>query len=210
MKPTKLGFLASGRGTNMQAIIDACNSGRLDAEPVVVISNNADALALNRADREHIPAFHLGARLFTDPDELDQRIAETLMQHGAELVILAGYMKKLGPRTLAAYAGRVINVHPALLPKFGGRGMYGDNIHRAVLAAGEPETGVTIHVVEEKYDSGPVLAQRKVKVEPGDTVQTLGARVLAVEHELFVETIGAVLQGKIKLPNNVLRSTFSD
>jgi phosphoribosylglycinamide formyltransferase-1 len=119
-------------------------------------------------------------------------------------------MKKLGPRTLAAYAGRVINVHPALLPKFGGRGMYGDNIHRAVLAAGEPETGVTIHVVEEKYDSGPVLAQRKVKVEPGDTVQTLGARVLAVEHELFVETIGAVLQGKIKLPNNVLRSTFSD
>ena len=209
MKRIKLGFLASGRGSNMQSIIDACKNGRLNGLPVAVISNNAGCLAMDRANREHIPAFHLSAKLFTDADELDHRIAETLMQHGAELVILAGYMKKLGPRTLAAYAGRVINVHPALLPKFGGQGMYGDNIHRAVLAAGESETGVTIHVVEEKYDSGPILAQRRVKIERGDTVETLAARVLAVEHELFVETIGAILEGKIELPNNVLRSTFN-
>lgn len=209
MRPIKLGFLASGRGTNMQSVIDACKSGRLNATPVVVISNNSDSMALDRANREHVPAFHLSARLFMEADELDQHIAETLMQHGAELVILAGYMKKLGPRTLAAYAGRVINVHPALLPKFGGKGMFGDNIHRAVLDAGESETGVTIHIVDEKYDSGPVLAQQKVKVESGDTVETLAARVLAVEHELFVDTIGAILQGKIKLPNDVLRSTFN-
>lgn len=203
MALTKLGFLASGRGTNMQSIIDACNDGRLNAVPAVVISNNAGSMALERANREQIAAFHLSPKLFTDADELDQRIAETLMQHGVGLVILAGYMKKLGPRTLAAYAGRIINVHPALLPKFGGRGMYGDNIHRAVLAAGETETGVTIHLVEEKYDSGPILAQRKVSVQRGDTVETLAARVLAVEHDLFVETIGAILEGKIKLPTTV-------
>jgi len=205
MKPIKLGFLASGRGTNLQSIIDACKDGRLNAVPAVVISNNAGSMALERANHEQIPALHLSPKLFTNEDELDQRIAETLMQHGARLVILAGYMKKLGPRTLAAYAGRIINVHPALLPKFGGQGMYGDNIHRAVLTAGETETGVTIHLVEENYDSGPILAQRKVKVEEGDTVETLAARVLAVEHELFVETIGAILEGKIKLPDKKFR-----
>jgi len=205
MKPIKLGFLASGRGTNLQSIIDACKDGRLNAVPAVVISNNAGSMALERANHEQIPALHLSPKLFTNEDELDQRIAETLMQHGAGLVILAGYMKKLGPRTLAAYAGRIINVHPALLPKFGGQGMYGDNIHRAVLTAGETETGVTIHLVEENYDSGPILAQRKVKVEEGDTVETLAARVLAVEHELFVETIGAILEGKIKLPDKKFR-----
>jgi len=207
MKLTKLGFLASGRGSNMQSIIDACKNGRLNAQPVVVISNNAGSMALERAQAEHIPAFHLSSKLFTDADELDQHITEALMQHGTELVILAGYMKKLGPRTLAAYAGCIINVHPALLPKFGGPGMYGENIHRAVLAAGESETGVTIHVVEGEYDSGPVLAQRRIKVEPADTVESLAARVLAVEHELYVDTIGAILEGKVKLPKK--RSPFS-
>ena len=200
MKPMKLGFLASGRGTNMQAVIDACRDGRLQATPALVISNNAGSMALERAAREHIPALHLSSRLFPDADVLDRRITAALEQHGVDLVILAGYMKKLGSATLARYAGRIINVHPALLPKFGGKGMYGDNIHRAVLGAGESETGVTIHLVEEQYDSGPILAQRRVRVEPGDTVETLRERVLAVEHELFVETIGAILQGKIKLP----------
>lgn len=209
MKSIKLGFLASGRGTNMQAVIDACKDGRLAAVPALVISNNAGSMALERAGREHIPALHLSAKLFPDADTLDRRITAALEQHGVDLVILAGYMKKLGPVTLAAYAGRIINVHPALLPKFGGKGMYGDNIHRAVLAAGESETGVTIHLVEGQYDSGPILAQRKVRVEADDSVETLGARVLAVEHELFVETIGAILRGKIKLPENVHRSPFS-
>ena len=206
MRSIKLGFLASGRGTNMQSIIDACKTGSLNAVPAVVISNNAGSMALERAGKEHIPAVHLSSRMFTDEDELDKRITETLRQHGVELVVLAGYMKKLGPGTLTAYAGRVINVHPALLPRFGGQGMYGDNIHRAVLAAGETETGVTIHIVEDKYDSGPILAQRTVRVEPGDSVETLRNRVLTVEHELYVETIGDILEGKIKLPNNVLRS----
>lgn len=204
MRPTKLGFLASGRGTNLQSIIDACKSGRLNAVPAVVISNNSGSMALERAGKDLIPAAHLSLKIIPDQDELDKRITETLMQHGVELVVLAGYMKKLGPRTLAAFAGRVINVHPALLPKFGGQGMYGDNIHRAVLAAGETETGVTIHVVEDKYDSGPVLAQRAVRVVPGDTVETLASRVLTVEHELYVETIGDILAGKIKLPGFVL------
>ena len=134
----------------MQAVIDACKSGRLAARPCVVISNNGDAEALRRAEREGIPHYHLSASTHPAPEELDAAIMQTLRRHRVDLVILAGYMRKLGPKTLAAYRGRVLNIHPALLPKHGGRGMYGMRVLEAVLAAGEKETGVTIHLVDEE------------------------------------------------------------
>lgn len=196
----RLGFLASSRGSNMQAIIDACQSGLLDAEPVVVISNNASSGALARAKTEAIPAYHLSGKTHPDVQGLDQAIKETLARHQVELVVLAGYMKKLGPITLRAYQGRVINIHPALLPKHGGKGMYGIHIHEAVLAAGESETGITIHLVDDQYDTGAILAQRKVPVEEGDTAERLAARVLAVEHQFYVETLGKIITGEINLP----------
>jgi len=200
MHKTRLGFLASSRGSNMQAIIDACKTGRLPAQPVVVISNNGDSGALARARAEGIAGFHLGSSMFPDADELDQRIAETLQQHEVEIVILAGYMKKIGKKVLAAYPGRILNIHPALLPKYGGRGMYGIHVHQAVIDNGETESGVTIHVVDNQYDTGPILAQRKVPVDPADSAESLSGKVLAVEHELYVDTLVRIMTGEIELP----------
>lgn len=198
-KRLKLGFLASHGGTNMQAIIDACKEGRLQAEPRVVIGNNSRSGALERARGEDIPACHLSRRTHPDPAELDAAILATLRQHQVEVVCLAGYMKRLGAATLAAYRGRILNIHPALLPKFGGQGFYGEAVHRAVLAAGETESGATVHLVDEEYDHGPVLAQRKVSVQPDDTVDALAARVLEQEHILYPETLQRIAAGAIRL-----------
>jgi phosphoribosylglycinamide formyltransferase-1 len=199
MPTLELGFLSSHGGSNMQAIIDASMEGRLDARLCVAISNNSGSTALERARRAGIPAYHLSSHTHPDPDDLDRAILETLRRHGVGLVVLAGYMKRLGPRTVAAYRARILNIHPALLPKFGGQGMYGRHIHEAVLAAGERATGVTIHLADEEYDQGPVLAQTVVPVREDDTAETLAARVLEREHQFYVETLQRIGRGEIDL-----------
>jgi len=183
----------------MQAIVDACKEGRLHAELAVVISNNSESTALERARREGIPRYHLSSATHPDPAQLDAAIMRALEDHGVDLVILAGYMKLLGPQTLARYRGRILNIHPALLPKFGGKGLYGKKVHEAVLAAGERVTGVTIHLVDERYDAGPIVAQSEVPVLEDDTVDSLAARVLEREHQLFAETLEKIVQGEIDL-----------
>jgi phosphoribosylglycinamide formyltransferase-1 len=198
MATLHLGFLASHGGSNMQAIIDACKAGRLDARPCVVISNNSEAMALQRAKNEGIPSYHISAVRHPGPLE-DEEILRVLRQHGVDTVILAGYMKMLGPATLRAYRGRILNIHPALLPKFGGKGMYGKRVHEAVLAAGERVTGVSIHIVDEHYDTGPIIAQCHVPVLPGDTVDSLAERVLKHEHVLYAETLQKIADGRIAL-----------
>ena len=195
----QLGFLASHRGTNMQAILDACKTGRLQARPRVVISNNSDSRVLQRARKAGVPSAHLSTYTHPEPGALDRAILALLQEYGVEVVCLAGYMKRLGPRTLAAYRGRVLNIHPSLLPKFGGQGFYGEVVHRAVLAAGERETGATVHLVDEEYDQGPVLDQIQVPVEPDDSVETLSARVLQQEHRLYVRTLQRIASGEIEL-----------
>lgn len=197
-----LGFFASHEGSNMQAIIDACKKGQLDAKPCVVISNNGDSGALQRAKKEGIPFYHLSSKTHPDFAELDKAILEALRKHNINLVILAGYMKKLGSKTLEAYKGRVLNIHPALLPKFGGQGMYGQHVHEAVLAAGEKVTGVTVHIVNEEYDSGPIVNQCQIEVYEDDTVDTLSARVLEREHTFFIETLQKISEGEIKLEDS--------
>ncbi|MXX53705.1 MAG: phosphoribosylglycinamide formyltransferase [Dehalococcoidia bacterium] len=194
-----LGVLASHGGTNLQAIIDACADGSLDAEIRVVISNNSRAMALERARRSNIPTAHLSSVTHPDPARLDAVITDTLTTRGVELVALAGYMRKLGPRTLSRYRNRILNVHPALLPKFGGRGMYGERVHAAVLTAGESVSGVSVHLVDEEYDRGPVIAQAEVPVLPNDTPDTLAARVLEQEHVLYPQTIQRIASGEIDL-----------
>ena len=194
-----LGFLASHRGSNMQCIIDACNQGQINAVPAVVISNNGESGALDRASREGIPAYHISSKSIADEDELDCAIRDTLIKHNVDLVVLAGFMKKVGSRAIKAFEGRIINIHPALLPKFGGKGMYGYNVHEKVLASGDKETGVTVHVVTDNYDTGPILAQQKVPIVEGDTVETLAGRVLEIEHQIYVDTIGKIIEGKISL-----------
>lgn len=183
----------------MQAIIDACKDGRLKAKPCVVISNNSGSTALKRARREGVPGYHLSDRTHPTPEQLDRAVLETLERHAVSLVILAGYMKLLGPRTVSRYRGRILNIHPALLPRFGGRGLYGRAVHEAVLAAGERVTGVTVHLVDDEFDHGPTVAQCRVPVRGDDTVDSLAERVLAREHELYIETLRQIARGELDL-----------
>lgn len=199
MPGLNIGFLASHGGSNMQAIIDACSNGFADAVPAVVISNNSQSGAIERAKNEGIPFYHISSKHFSTEEELDQAIIAAFEKHHVNLVILAGYMKKIGSGILSRYKGRVLNIHPALLPKFGGQGMYGSFVHEAVLAAGEKESGPTVHVVDEIYDNGRILAQSVVPVLPGDTIDTLAARVLEQEHILYPDTIRRIAIGEIKL-----------
>ena len=166
-----------------------------------MISNNSNALALLRASEAGIPAFHLSSRTHPDPAELDAAICQTLRSHGhgVDIVFLAGYMRPLGPITLSRFPGRILNTHPALLPKFGGQGMYGHRAHEAVLASGDRESGVSVHIVDAEYDTGPVLAQTRVLVERSDTVEALSQRVHERELEFVVEVLGDILRGGIQL-----------
>ena len=200
MSKLRLGFLASHGGSNVQAIVDACRAGELHAEPRVAISNNSGSEVLRRAAREGVPGFHLSSRTHPRPGDLDEAIEGVLADHGVDLVVLAGYMRMLGPRVLGRYRGRVLNVHPALLPAYGGRGMYGERVHAAVLAAGERVTGVTVHLVDEEYDKGLIVAQAEVPVLEGDTVESLRLRVLRREHGLYPETLQRIATGEIELP----------
>ncbi|TMC19916.1 MAG: phosphoribosylglycinamide formyltransferase [Chloroflexi bacterium] len=185
----RLGFLASYNGSSMQAICAAIQAGQLHAEARVVISNNSQSHVLAFARKIAIPAYHLSLKTEHTAVMVDCKLRDTLLAHEVNLVILSGYMKKLGPQTLAAYKHRILNIHPALLPKFGGQGMYGDHIHAAVLAAQEPETGITIHLVDEYYDHGPIIAQRRLPVFPTDTTESLALRVKTQEGAFFVEVL---------------------
>lgn len=195
----RIGALASHEGTTLQAVLDATASGRLPAAVAVVISNNSGSGALRRARAAGVDAVQLSSVTHPDPVALDAAILATLRDAGVEVVLLAGYMKKLGPQVLAAYRGRILNTHPALLPKFGGQGMYGNHVHAAVLAAGERETGVSIHLVDAEYDTGAVVAQCRVPVEPGDDVAALAARVQAREREFLIETLARIATGALVL-----------
>lgn len=192
----RLGVLVSHTGTNFQAIIDACRSGRLHATPVIAISNNSRSSGLSRARDAGVATAHLSTVTHPDPDDLDQAMLDVLTAHSVDLVVTAGYMKRLGLRTLCHYAGKIINVHPSLLPKYGGQGMYGMNVHNAVIKNGDQETGITIHWVDEQYDTGPIISQLTIPVLADDSATTLAARVLPMEHELLVDTL-------VKLTSNV-------
>jgi phosphoribosylglycinamide formyltransferase-1 len=194
-----IALFASHGGSNAQAIINACAAGKLDGAVAVVISNNSQSGAMERAAAADIPSYHLSSKAYPDEERLDQAILETLLRHEVGLIALAGYMKKLGPRTLRTFAGRIVNVHPSLLPKFGGHGMYGLRVHEAVLAAGERETGVTVHLVDAEYDEGSILAQSRVPVLADNTIETLAERVLRREHEFYAETLQRIACGEIVL-----------
>jgi phosphoribosylglycinamide formyltransferase-1 len=194
----KLGFLASGAGSSAQAIVAAIQAGVLDAEARLMVSNNRSAAALEFARRAGIPTMCIPTQ--ADPEAADAALAEALAAHGVELVVLSGYLRRLGRTTLGRYAGRVINIHPGPLPDFGGHGMYGRRVHEAVLAAGVAESGVAIHVVDEEYDHGPVIARKAVPLRPGDTAEALEARVRAAEPAFFVETLQQIARGDILLP----------
>ncbi len=194
-----IAVFASHGGSDMQAIIDGCKSNKINANVVAVISNNETSMALERARIEQIPCYHLSAKKFGSEDALAKEILCVLSNHKVDMVFLAGYMRMLHHSILEKYHNRVFNIHPALLPKFGGKGMYGLNVHKAVIKANESETGVTIHRVNAEYDSGEIVAQAKVSVSKNDTPERLAERVLEKEHEFLVEVISDIVNGKIVL-----------
>jgi phosphoribosylglycinamide formyltransferase-1 len=190
-----LAFLASNNGSGMRAAVVAIEAGELAARAVLAVSNRKGAPALGFA-RDHGLAT-LVIPTLPDPDGADARLAAALSEARADLVILSGYLRKLGPRTLAAYGGRILNIHPALLPSHGGTGMYGRRVHQAVIAAGETISGASVHLVDDEYDHGPVLAQRRITVAPGDDAVSLEARVTTAEPALLVETLQRVVAGEL-------------
>jgi phosphoribosylglycinamide formyltransferase 1 len=191
--------LASHEGTTLQSVMDGVASGRIAGRVAIVISNNSGSGALSRARRAGIATRHLSSRTHDDPARLDAAIRDALVSAGVDVVCLLGYMKRLGPLTLAAFPNRVLNTHPALLPRFGGRDMYGDRVFEAVLRARETESGVSVHLVDSEYDTGAVVRQCQVPVLPGDSVDDLKARVRVREKELVVDTLAAIAEGQITL-----------
>ncbi len=206
-KKIRLGVLTSHSGTNLQAIINACADGNLKASVEIVISNNSSSYALKRAHKSGIPTVHLS--LYTHPTEheLDLAISATMKFHKVDLVILAGYMKKIGKETLEAFHNRILNSHPSLLPSYCGSGMYGEKVHEAVLEAGEKETGVTIHLVDEEYDHGAIIDQIKIKIKPNESLEDLVKNIKSVEHSFWVDTIGKLQNGVIDLDSMAVDSS---
>ncbi len=194
-----LAFLASNNGSSLRAIVAAVESGDLAATPRLVVSNRKSAPALDFAREHGIKALCIPTT--SDPDAADARLAAALKAAGADLVILSGYLRKLGPVTLSAYGGRILNIHPALLPKYGGQGMYGRRVHDAVVAAGEAESGATVHLVDDEYDHGAVVAQVRVPLAPGEPAESVERRVMAAEPGLFVSTLQRLVCGNLTLPS---------
>lgn len=188
-EPLRVAVLASGSGTDLQSILDRCADGSLNARVVVVISNNRNALALERAQKAGVEAVHWSETKTGSGLAFADGLLGILERAKTDLVVLAGYMKLVPPKVVDAYHGRMFNIHPALLPKFGGKGFYGMRVHEAVLASGDAESGATVHFVDTEYDQGPVFLQRTVPVMPDDTPESLRERVLALEHELLPDAI---------------------
>jgi len=182
-------FFASGSGTNFQSVIDAIQDGEIDARINGLITNNPTAKALKRAEQNGIPTRIVPPSSFDDQKKYTDTLLKILAAWEPHLIVLAGYMLKIPVAVLQAYPKRIINIHPSLLPKFGGQGYYGMKVHEAVLQAGESKTGCSVHIVTQAYDEAPVLAQRTVPVKPSDDAETLANRVLGQEHELLPSAI---------------------
>lgn len=197
MRITKLVVFVSGGGTNLQAIIDACSDGRINASVVGVVSSKPDAFALTRAEKAGIPTAVVRRKDHDDAQSHDRALIEAVESFGGEAVILAGYMSILGVDIVRKYP--IVNVHPALIPSFCGKGYYGRRVHQAVLDYGAKVSGATVHFVDEGTDTGPIIMQKCVDVLQDDTAETLAARVLAVEHEILVKSVALLCGGRLQL-----------
>lgn len=194
----RLGFLASGNGSSAEAIVDAIASARLDAEARLLVSNKKGCAAFDWAAAKGLET--LAIPTISDPDAADTALADAMAAQGVELIVMSGYLRRLGPQTLSRYAGRILNIHPGPLPQFGGEGMYGASVHQAVVAAGVAQSAIVIHVVDEVYDHGPEVDRRAVPLQPGETAETLEARVKALEPAFFVDTLQRLATGALTLP----------
>lgn len=190
-------MLVSGGGTNLQALIDGVEDKKILASIASVISSKPDAFALVRAQQHGIKTRVINKKRCGSQEACDAALLAALREDGADFVVLAGYLSILGAPVIHAYRNKILNIHPALLPAFGGRGYYGIHVHEAVLAARVPVTGATVHFVDEGTDTGPVVMQRIVVVEPNDTPESLQQRVLEIEHQILIRAVSLMAQGRI-------------
>ena len=203
--PLRLAVFASGGGTNFQAILDAVESGTLPLTVALCLSNTPKAGAVARAARHGVPAAVLDPRDFEPEALYVEALMGVLGEHKVNFIALAGYLRKIPAAVVSAFRGRMVNIHPALLPAFGGKGLYGRRVHEAVLAYGVRWTGATVHLVDEEYDTGPIVLQEPAPVLPGDTPETLAARVLRVEHRLYPKALRLFAEGRVRIEGRIVR-----
>jgi phosphoribosylglycinamide formyltransferase 1 len=185
----QIAVLASHQGTNFQAVVNACQQGKVQANVALLICNNSGAPVMAKARESGVPTAHLSSLTHPSPSVLDESMSKHLADKNVELVVLAGYMKKLGRCVLKDYRDRIINVHPSLLPRHGGPSFYGSRVHKAVIESGDRETGATVHLVNEDYDMGKALLQEKITVNDNDSPDSLAKRLHPIEHKLLIEVI---------------------
>ena len=190
----RMAVFCSGSGSNFRALYHAIEERNLEAEIVLCLSNRSTCGAIDFAREHGVATVHLSEKQFDSFGEFEAAMIRTLREFGIEVILLAGYMRKVPDGVVAAFPERILNIHPALLPKFGGEGMYGINVHAAVLAAGEAESGATVHFVNEEYDKGRILLQARVPVLANDTPESLAERVLECEHRLYPDALEKMMR----------------
>jgi len=200
MAGLRFGILISGSGTNLQAILDACDTGAIEGEVAVVISDKRDAYGLERARDAEVAAVHIDPKAFADRAAYDHAVRVALDEHDVDYVVMAGYMKLLGAEVLGAYPMRVVNIHPALLPSFPGAHGIRDAFDHGVKI-----TGVTVHFADEQFDQGPIIAQSRVPIAEGDTIEELESRIHAVEHVLYPQVLAAIAEGRVIVEGRKVR-----
>ena len=198
----KIAVFVSGGGSNFKAIHHQIIQGNILGKIVMVFSNNPNCGAIKFAEENSIPIFIINAARYPNPNTRDDSLLKTCLKAEIDLICLAGFMKMLPQNIVKHYEYRILNIHPGLLPEFGGKGFYGTRVHEAVINMGKRESGATVHFVDEIYDHGPIIVQKKVEVMETDTPESLAARVLKLEHELFPEVVKAFCENKIIMENN--------
>jgi len=200
----KLAVLASGGGTDLQSVIDASEKNEIDAKVVVVVSDRENAFALERAKKHGIDAYFVDSKNKTR-EEHEKKVSEIIDKYNVDLIVLAGYLRMLTPYFISKYRNKIINIHPALLPFFSGKGMYGEKVHKAVLDSGMKISGCSVHFVDESIDGGPIIIQKAVEVKEYDTVKTLASRVLEEEHKILPEAVQLFAEKRLKIEGKKVR-----
>ena len=201
----RLAVLVSGGGSNLQALIDNIEAGRIDARIALVIASKPGVFALERAKKAGIPTQVIRRGEYATQDAFDDALLAALREAAIEGVVLAGYLSILSARVVRAYERAILNIHPALIPSFCGKGYYGGRVHSAVLAYGAKVSGATVHFVDEGADTGPIILQDTVRVEEDDTPETLAARVLEVEHRILPQAVGLFCEDRLELDGRKVR-----
>lgn len=205
MSPVKIGVLISGGGTNLQAIIDEIQSGNINGEIKLVISNKKDAFGLERARNSQIEAMFINPKDFIDNESYNNAIINEMKKHEVELIVLAGYLKVLSKSFIDEFKDRIINIHPSLIPSFCGKNFYGLKVHEEAIKYGVKYSGATVHLVDEGTDTGPIIIQEIVKVEEDDTAESLQKKILQIEHKILVEAIKLFCEGRITIKERIVK-----